>query len=64
MTYIDSSPQVRRWGEISEGHLWGAHTFDRLAWQYGPERAQQIRAGRDQQTNEDLAAWRRLGERA
>jgi len=32
-----------------------------LAFIYGPERAGAILAGRDPKTNEDLAAWRRLG---
>ena len=32
-----------------------------LAFVYGPERAGAIIAGRDPKTNEDLAAWRRLG---
>lgn len=64
MTYIDSPPQLRRWGMKHPGHLWGAYTFDCLAWQYGPARAQAIRAGRDDQTNQDVAAWRKIGERA
>lgn len=64
MTYLDSPPQLRRWGCTHPGHYWGAHTFDRLAWLYGPERAQAIRAGRDPQTNNDVAAWRNLGGQA
>jgi hypothetical protein len=63
-SYIDTPPQVRRWGCIHPGHYWGAHTFDRLAWAYGDRRAQQIRAGQDNQTNIDIAAWRNLGESA
>lgn len=63
MTYIDQPAQVRRWGVIHPGHYWGAHTFDRLAWLYGHERAQAMRAGRDTQTNHDVAAWRQLGAR-
>lgn len=60
-TYLDTPRQVRRWGEIYPGHLWGAHTFDRHAWQYGADRAQRIRAGKDAATNRDLERWRNLG---
>lgn len=63
-SYIDTPPQLRRWGCIYPGHFWGAHTLDRLAWQYGHARAQVIRAGRDPQTNADLASWRNLGKGA
>lgn len=64
MSYIDTPPQLRRWGCLHPGHFWGVHTFDRLAWQYGHARAQAIRAGRDPQTNADLESWRNLGKGA
>lgn len=34
-----------------------------LSWRYGPERASVILAGRDPETNKDIARWRSLGER-
>lgn len=61
MTYIDTPPQMRRWGCTHPGHYWGAHTFDRLAWQYGDAKAQQIRAGKHHNTNDDIAKWQNLG---
>jgi len=36
---------------------------ERLAWRHGPERAEQILAGRDPEANADLAAWRNLGRK-
>ncbi len=33
--------------------------FTKLAFQHGEERARAIAAGEDDETNEDLAAWRR-----
>ena len=47
-----------------EGHSWLRHTYSRLAWQYGHERAFLIMVGKDEPTKADLKAWRRLGRRA
>jgi len=38
-----------------------AATIRRLQWQHGEQRASAILAGADPSTNEDIAAWRRLG---
>lgn len=43
------------------GHDWDLHTYQRLAWAYGYERADSIIDGRDPATLADLRAWRRLG---
>lgn len=62
-TYIDT-PEVERWGKlVYEGHFWEAHTFTRLEWLYGTERARAIMAGRDPATLADLEAWNALGRR-
>lgn len=37
-----------------------AATMARLTWQHGPARAAQIAAGKDPNTENDIAAWRRL----
>lgn len=37
-----------------------AQTLARLAWQYGSARAEDIAAGRDLKTNEDIQSWNRL----
>lgn len=37
--------------------------FRRLAWLYGPERAEAIAAGVDPATNADIESWRRVGRR-
>lgn len=62
MTYIDTPPSDRPWNPYP-GFFWGAFTFDRLAWLYGPQRAQAMRAGRDPATNADIEAWNRLGRK-
>ena len=36
----------------------GMGTFNRLAWQYGPERAMRIATGQDDATNRDLLHWK------
>lgn len=61
-SYIDTPP-YERWGGafVYDGHLWKAHTFDRLAAQYGHTRAQAIMAGKEPATNADIAAWNALG---
>lgn len=45
-------------------HSWDDYTHQRLAWLYGPERALEILAKRDERTNADLARWSALGRRA
>jgi hypothetical protein len=45
-------------------HSWQTYTEVRLAWIYGPERAQQIISGRDPLTQQDVAAWAQLGRRS
>ena len=42
---------------------WQAITHARLAWTYGPERAESIRQGNDHKTLLDLVAWSMLGRR-
>jgi hypothetical protein len=44
-------------------HSWEEFTHRRLAWLYGPERADSIRAGQDPKTNADLIRWNALGVR-
>ena len=41
----------------------GMGTFNRLAWQYGPERAMRIATRQDEPTNWDVAFWRAIGDR-
>jgi len=61
MSYVAYGP--RRWGRLAPSFDWHALTFNRLAWQYGPERAQKIMAGLDHATEADIDAWRSLGRR-
>ena len=50
------------WHKFSapRGRQWRRHV-DQLVWKYGPEHAGKILAGKDEATNNDLAAWRNLG---
>jgi hypothetical protein len=50
-------------GINEDPHDWRAFTQRRLAWLYGPERADFIESGRDPKTLADLLAWRKLGRR-
>jgi hypothetical protein len=47
--------RTQRWA------LWDLR--DRLLWLYGPERAAEIMAGRDEATQADIAKWNALGNR-
>ena len=58
-SYINTPPEATPHGE--PGHDWQAHTFDRLRWAHGENRARAIAMGIDPATNADLKAWRELG---
>lgn len=45
-------------------YSWRTHTHRNLAWRYGEARAAVIMAGQDKATQDDIAAWNRLGTRA
>jgi hypothetical protein len=62
-SYISSLP-TGSYDKYDEGHSWLRHTYSRLAWLYGHERAFRIMVGKDEQANADLKAWRRLGRRS
>jgi hypothetical protein len=62
-SYISSLPKPHL-GVPDEGHSWLRHTYSRLAWLYGHERAFHIMVGSDERTKADLKAWRSLGRRA
>lgn len=67
MSYRDHHAGAAGHGPVASQnvtHSWADHTFRALAWQYGLERAVEIRAGRDPETKADLTAWRRLGRRS
>lgn len=59
MTYIDG-PFGKNAGEPMS---WQDHTWDRLAWIYGADRADNITTGKDPKTSADLRAWRQLGRK-
>lgn len=44
-------------------HSWSDHTRRNLSWHYGDKRADRIMAGTDPNTQADVSAWNRLGER-
>lgn len=53
--------------ESDDGRItvdWLALTWDRLAWSYGPDRADRICLGKDPKTQADVSAWCALGERS
>jgi hypothetical protein len=60
-TYISTPPNHAN-GFHDPGHSWEEHAERRLAWVYGPARAEAVMAGRDPATNADIAAWTGLGE--
>lgn len=61
-SYLSTLPKQD--GPTDDGHSWLRHTYARLAWQYGHERAFRIMVGSDERSNADLKAWNRLGRRA
>ena len=62
-SYIDTAPLMERTGP-RPGHDWRLFTYERLRWAHGEERARQIALGNDKPTNDDLRAWRKLGQRS
>ncbi len=60
-TYINTPPSIIRGTVLDPGHSWEEHTERRLAFAYGPARANAMMAGRDPVTNADIAAWNGLG---
>jgi len=59
-SYIDTPPcPVDGW----QGFDWRLHTYSRLEWLYGPERAYRIHRGADPETQLDVERWNRLGTR-
>lgn len=62
-SYIDTPPIMERTGP-NPGHSWRLFTYERLRWCHGEARARQIATGNDKPTNDDLKAWRNLGQRS
>lgn len=48
------------WRSPAAHRDWRDYVF-KLVWLYGAERTEHILAGKDRDTNDDLAAWRGLG---
>lgn len=58
--YYGTAPYVNGNGEMD----WRLFTYERLRWAHGDERARQIALGNDRATQDDLRAWRNLGQRS
>lgn len=62
MTYLNTTWWEPNASEPSY-HDWSEFTRRRLIWLYGQERADRVRAGKDEATNADIARWNALGQR-
>lgn len=52
---------LKRTPGTQEASIYDLRTITRLYFSHGQDRAAEIVAGRDPDTNDDIAAWRRLG---
>jgi hypothetical protein len=56
-----SQGAAKKWMNRARASVYDTNTRTRLIWAHGYDRALEIFAGRDEETNADIAKWRSLG---